>query len=327
VNEKPVIAVLVADGGSWPPGLDPIAESAIVRLATNAEELAAILPEADVLVVYDFGTTLVRDFWHLAGRVRWIHTASAGVDAVLFAETAAADVVVTNSRGVFDDAIAEYVLALVLLFAKDLHTTLALQRAHTWRHRESEMVAGSRMLVVGAGSIGRAIARLAGQAGMCVEGIARTERTDDPDFGHVRPPSELHARLAQADVVVIAAPLTDDTRGMIGAGELAAMGAGARLINVGRGAIVDQAALVDALRSGRLGGAALDVFDDEPLPPGHPLWDLPNVVVSPHMSGDYAGWLDALGELFVENLRRWQHGNQLLNVVDKQVPTPAERVS
>jgi len=327
VTARPVVAVVVGDGDPLPPGLDAIADAADLRVAGTAGDLAAILPAVDVLAVYDFATTLVRDSWAQCVRVRWIHAASVGVDAVLFPETAAADVVITNSRGVFDDAIAEYVLGLVLVFAKDLHTTLALQRQRTWCHRDSEMVAGSRMLVVGAGSIGRAIARLARHAGMDVEGIARSERVDD-DLGHVRPSSELRERLGGADVVVIAAPLTEETRRLFGAAELAAMRPGARLINVGRGAIVDHDALVDALRSGTLGGAALDVFDGEPLPPGDPLWGMSNVVISPHMAGDVAGWQETLGTLFVENFRRWQRGEQLLNVVDtRQLDLPAGATS
>lgn len=325
VTDRPVVAVVVGDGASLPPRLDAVAEAADVHLTGTAADLAAILPEAEVLLVYDFATRLVRDCWPQAGRVRWIHTASAGVDAVLFPESAASEVVITNSHGVFDEAIAEYVLGLILLFAKDLHTTLVLQQRRRWHHRESEMVAGARLLVVGAGSIGRTIARLAGRAGMVVEGIARSERADDPDFDHVRPTGQLRERLAAADFVVIAAPLTNETRSMFGAEEFAAMRKGARLINVGRGAIVDDAALLEALGAGRLAGVALDVFDEEPLPSDHPFWRLPNVVVSPHMSGDFAGWQQTLGALFVENFQRWQRGDELLNVVDKDQLLAAER--
>ncbi len=325
MTDRPVVAVVVRNGASLPPGLDAVAEAADVYLTGTAASLAAILPAAEVIVVYDFATTLVRDCWPQAGNVRWIHTASAGVDAVLFPESAAAGVAITNSRGVFDEAIAEYVLGLILLFAKDLHTTLTLQQRRRWRHRESEMVAGSRLLVVGAGSIGRTIARLAGRAGMDVEGIARSERADDPDFDHVRPSVQLRERLAAADFVVIAAPLTNETRNMFGPEEFAAMRPGARLINVGRGAIVDHAALLDALKAGRLAGAALDVFDEEPLPSDHPFWKLPNVVVSPHMAGDFAGWQQTLAALFVENFQRWQRGDELLNVVDKEQLLAAEQ--
>jgi len=317
MTSRSTVAVIVRDGDPLPPGLDAIIDGADIRLVRTAADLAIDLLEADVLAVFDFNSTLVRDGWRRSGRVRWIHAGSAGVDAVLFPETAAGDVVITNSRGVFGNAIAEYVLGLVLLYAKDLPTALALQQRRSWRHRESEMIAGSRLLIVGAGSIGRAIGRLARGVGMEVEGIARSERPET-DFGRVRPSSELRGALATADVVVIAAPLTDETRGLFGPLEFAAMRRGARLINVGRGAIVDQAALLDALTAGRLGGAGLDVFDDEPLPPDHPFWGLANVVVSPHMPGDFVGWQEALGALFVDNFRRWQRGQPLLNVVDKQ---------
>jgi len=240
------------------------------------------------------------------------------VDAVLFPDMVESRVTLTNSRGVFDRSIAEYVLGLMLVFAKDLHQTLGLQQQKMWVHRETEMLARRKLLVVGAGSIGRTIARLARCAGMEVDAIARTARSSDEDFGRVFASEDLNDALPEVDYVVVAAPLTAQTRGMFGAAQFERMKPGVRLINVGRGPIVDEPALIEALRDGRIAGAALDVFSEEPLSEDNPLWEMRQVVVSPHMSGDFVGWLEALGELFVENFRRWERGDELLNVVDKE---------
>jgi phosphoglycerate dehydrogenase-like enzyme len=312
-----------------PHNLDEIGRLAEVN-TVDAAGLADALPGADVLLAWDFHTPALAGAWRSADRLRWVHTASAGVDNVLTPQVAASDVTVTNSRGVFDGAIAEYVLGVVLAFAKDLPGTWDRQRRREWEHRDTERVADTTALVVGVGPIGRAVARLLRAAGMRVRGVGRTGRTGDPDFGEVTASAELVALLPEADYLVLVAPLTAQTRGLIGAAELAALRPTARLVNVGRGELVDEAALIEALRRGALAGAALDVFEREPLPPSSPLWDLPGVVVSPHMSADVIGWRESLADLFLDNLRRWCAGQPLRNVVDKSVgyvrETPGEKV-
>jgi phosphoglycerate dehydrogenase-like enzyme len=314
---RPTVAILGAKD-DIPAGVGPVAERASLRFAVGTEELERAIGGAEALLVWDFRSTELRDAWHRADKLRWVHVAGAGVDAVLFPGLVESAVTVTNSRGVFDRAIAEYVSGLMLLFAKDLHRSLELQRHRKWVHRETEMLAGKKLLVVGAGPIGRMISRQARCLGMETSAVARTERPRDADFGRVFSSEQLDEALPDADYVVVAAPLTDQTRGMFGAAQFERMKPGARLMNVGRGAIVDEPALVEALREGRIAGAALDVFSEEPLPEHSPLWEMPQVVVSPHMSGDFVGWLEALGELFVENFRRWERGDELLNVVDKE---------
>lgn len=306
--------------GRLPPAqaLEPVTERAEIRAADEAE-LAAALPGADVLFAYDFLSTAVPRAWHAAGSLRWLHVAAAGVDSVLSPQLRASDVVLTNSRGVFDEAIAEYVLGQVLSFAKDLPGSLALQQQQRWQHRETERIAGTRALVVGTGPIGRAIARLLRAVGIAVRGAGRRAREEDPDFTTVVEPAGLPAALAQADWVVLAAPLTETTRGMFDAELFAAMRRDARLINVGRGELVRTEDLVAALRGGEIAGAALDVLDPEPPPPGHPLWQLPGVVLTPHHSGDVHGWRDMLTELFADNFLRWDDGRPLRNVVDKSL--------
>ena len=319
----PQLAVLV--DREPPPNLAAIAELVQVRTA-DAAGLPAALEGAEALLTWDFLTPALAGAWPSADRLRWVHTASAGVDNVLIPEVAASEVVVTNSRGVFDGALAEYVLGLVLAFAKDLPGTWERQRRKEWQHRDTQRLAGTTAVVVGVGPVGRTIARLLRAFGVRVHGVGRTARGDDPDFGSVTASADLAALLPDADWLVLVAPLTAATRGLVGAAELAALPPTARLINVGRGGLVDEAALAAALAEGRLAGAALDVFEREPLPPSSPLWHQPGVLVSPHMSGDVTGWRDELAEVFLDNLRRWCAGEPLRNIVDKTVgyvPTPA----
>lgn len=318
VNAKPVVAVLHAEAVPDRARMAPVAEHSTVRY-TDRAGLAAALDGAEVLFAYDFLSDALPDAWHAARSLEWIHVAAAGVDALMFPALRDSDVVVTNSRGVFDGSIAEYVLAQILSFAKDIPGSLRLQDGHIWKHRESERIAGRSALVVGTGPIGRAVARLLGAVGMRVRGSGRRPRHDDPDFGIVTATSDLPAALADADFVVVAAPLTEQTRYLFDARLFAAMKPGARFVNVGRGELVRTDDLVEALRSGTLAGAALDVLDIEPLPDDHPLWDMPNVVITPHNSGDVVGWRDALVDVFADNFARRLAGEPLRNVVDKKL--------
>lgn len=317
-GKSATVVVLHAQSGDTarPTGMAEVEAIADVRYVTE-NGLVEALPGADVLLVWDFRAGALSSAWPVADRLRWVHAASAGVNHVLTPEVLSSDVVVTNSRGVFDEPMAEYVLAMVLALAKDLPTTLDRQRERRWHHRETERVGGRRALVAGTGPIGRAIGRKLAAAGMTVTGLGRTPRATDPDLGEVLPMSSLSEILPDMDWVVLAAPLTDETRGMIDAKALAAMKPTARLVNVGRGPLVAQDDLVEALGAGRLAGAALDVFVDEPLTTSSPLWEMPNVIVSPHMSGDVVGWRSELVALFLDNLTRYLDGEPLRNVVDK----------
>jgi phosphoglycerate dehydrogenase-like enzyme len=291
----------VLHGDDRPPGLALDG----MRFASDASSLAEALPGAEVLLVWDFLSDAVRDAWPAADALRWVHTASAGVDRLTFPGLLDSDVTLTNSRGVFDRPMAEYVLGLVVAMAKDLQGTLAAQQRREWKHRETEPIAGRRVVVVGGGPIGRAIAGMLRAVGMDVELVGRREFGGLPDL------------LPAADWLVLAAPLTDATRGMLDAAALALLRTSARVINVGRGALVVEPDLVDALQEGRIAGAALDVFAREPLPADSPLWTHPGVIVSPHMSGDLIGWRDDLVAVFRDNLARYQAGEPLRNVVDK----------
>ncbi|MGP4047466.1 D-2-hydroxyacid dehydrogenase [Streptomyces sp. 2A115] len=306
--EKTTLLVLDAEP---PPRLGRLTGRVRIEHADEST-LASLLPAADVLLVWDFTSHAVRRAWPGEGpRPRWVHTASAGVDHLMCPELAASDTVVTNARGVFDQPIAEYVAALVLAMAKDLPRTWELQRAREWRHRESQRIAGTRACVVGSGPIGRAIAQTLKALGITTALVGRTPRSG------VHGPEELDRLMARADWVVSAAPLTADTYGMFDARRFGLMQPSARFVNVGRGQLVDEEALAQALSRRWIAGAALDVFEHEPLGPGSPLWEVPGLIVSPHMSGDTVGWRDELGTQFVELYERWEAGKPLTNVVDK----------
>jgi phosphoglycerate dehydrogenase-like enzyme len=308
---RPTVVVL---GGEPPPAMQAVEQRAVVRYA-NEDRLADQLPGAEVLFVWNARSTVVASAWSKADALRWMHTATTGGQYPLSAEMIASDVQVTDSRGVFDEPIAEYVLGLALAFAKDLPARLRLQQRRVWQHRETERLSGKNVLVVGTGSIARAIGRKLTTAGMSVTGAGRIGRAGDPDLGIVLPMDRLSDGLRVADFVVLAAPLTGSTRGLMNARSLAAMRPTARLINIGRGGLVVQADLIEAVREGRIAGAALDVFADEQLPAASPLWDLPNVLISPHASGYVVGWREELVRLFEDNLARYLDGKPLRNAV------------
>jgi phosphoglycerate dehydrogenase-like enzyme len=289
-----------------------------VRIATS-RQLPGALRGADALLVWDFAARGLAEAWRSADRLRWLHVNSAGVDTVLVPEVIASDVTITNASGVLDQSLAEYVVGLVLALAKDLHGTLDRQRNHRWEHRPTRRLAGGRALVVGLGGIGRATARLLGGLGLHVDAVARTARAGDGDVGVVHAVEDLTAVVGQYDVVVLAAPLTAATRGLVDLRVLDAMDPDALLVNVGRGALLDEQALLDTLLAGRLGGVALDVFEEEPLPADHPLWAAPRTVISPHMSGDYLAWEQDLLNVFTDNLARFRAGQPLRNLVDKRL--------
>jgi phosphoglycerate dehydrogenase-like enzyme len=313
------VVVMGADAADPPPGIGTLDGVVDLRFAATREALGTSITDAEVIFAWRANRELLPYVWGEAERLRWIHSASAGVDALLFSELVESDVVVTNARGVFDEAMAEYVIGLLLMFAKGLVGVVDRQRRREWLHRETEPLAGRHLLVVGVGSIGRAIGRAGLAMGMQVRGVGRSSRPGDDVFGVVLGAEELLDALGWADAVVDVLPGSAGTRHIFGAKAFAAMQPSARFVNVGRGSTVDETALVDAVRSGGIAGAALDVFEEEPLAPESPLWDLPGVIVSPHMSGDVAGWKEAGVELFIENLDRFLAGRPLRNVVDKDL--------
>lgn len=318
-KQKPIVTVLSASDEKRPPGLEILEGKVELRLAHDEHSLRETLPGTQILLVTDFRTDSLRSAWPAADSLEWVHATSAGVDALLIPELVNSAIPVTNAQGVFDRTIAEYVLGAILMFAKDFHGSLAYQRERVWKHRDTERAQGKRVLVVGAGSIGRQIAKLTGAIGMDVYGLARRGRAHDSDFIEVFANERMHEELGKADYVVVSLPLTPATHGLFGPNEFAAMKPDARFINIARGQIVQTHALVDVLKKGAIAGAALDVFEEEPLPADHPLWQFSNVIMSAHMAGDFIGWREALIEQFLSNLERWQRNEALFNEVDKKL--------
>jgi phosphoglycerate dehydrogenase-like enzyme len=312
------VLVLGATLDDPPPGLPETASGATYAFADDAAALDDALPSTDVILHWSNRTAILRGAWPRATRLRWIHATGVGVEWSLFPELIESDVVLTNCRGVFDETLPEYALALLLALAKDLPNTLNDQAARRWRHRPLRPLAARRAAVVGAGTLGRAMARLLRAIGMEVTLVGRRTR-DDPADGPIRAADELPSILPATEALILVLPLTSETHGLINATALAALPEGALVVNIGRGPVIDEVALVDALRSGRLGGTALDVFETEPLPTESPLWGMPNVIVSPHIGGDVPGWEAWFTESFLAELGRFVAGEPLRNVVDKRL--------
>jgi glyoxylate/hydroxypyruvate reductase len=274
------------------------------------------LAEADVL--YDFDRGLAPDLPKLAPRLRWIQATSSGIGP--FVKGAGLDrsgILITNAAGVHAVPLAEHTLLSLLYFVKDLPARARDQRAHRWERYSGRELRGMTVGVVGLGAVGREIARTLRAVGLRVIGVRRTP-VEDPEALHVdeaTTPDRLHELLPRCDALVLIAPHTAETEGMIGARELALLPRGAVLVNVARGALVDEPALIGALRSGHLGGAALDVAAVEPLPAESPLWDLPNVLITAHSASTVDRENERLTDLFCENLRRFLAGEPLLNLL------------
>jgi phosphoglycerate dehydrogenase-like enzyme len=314
---KPVVIwVLARDGDPGLAVLEPPPTG--VRFVVGSEAAAFDgAPPPDALLDCWSGPTRLTAAVRRAPGLRWLHARSAGVDRVLVPEIVAHPLVLTNGRGVFSPALAEFVLAALLFFAKDLPRLVRSQDAAVWDPYDMERLEGRTVGIVGYGDIGRAVAARLRPFGARVLALRRRPDQKDPLVNEVLPRERLGELLARSDDVVVAAPLTPETRGLLGREALAAMKPTAVLVNVGRGPVVDEAALVAALEERRIRGAALDVFETEPLPPGHPLWRLPNVLLSPHCADHVPGWMETAMRLFLRNLDLFRRGEPLLNVVDK----------
>jgi phosphoglycerate dehydrogenase-like enzyme len=292
-----------------------------VRSPDTREQADALLPEADVVL----GFAVRPANFARASRLKWIHSTAASVTGVLFPELVASRVIVTNARGLHAEAMAEHALAMMLAFARKLHHARDAQHAHEWTQAQLweeppaiGSLVGATLGLVGLGAIGSAIAVRARALGMRVLAVRRHPAADPAPADEQWPVSRLRELLPRLDWLVLVAPHTPETERMIGREELALLRPGARFMNLARGALVDEAALVDALRERRIAGAALDVFAEEPLPRTSPLWDLPEVILTPHTSGlGPRYWERAMGQ-FTANLKRFLAGEPLENVVDKR---------
>ena len=287
-----------------------------VVVCPERDQLPGALPGAQALV----GRGLTPALLAGAPGLRWLQITGAGVENLLFPELVASDVVVTNFSGVHAPNMAEHLVAMMLAFARGLPEIMRHQVRHEWHHAERGVfeLGGQTLAVLGLGDIGNALAWRANALGMRVIGLKR--RASDPPRGVERVflPQELPALLAEADHVASCLPLTPRTHHLLGAAAFAAMRSSAYVYNVGRGAVIDQAALIDALQAGRIAGAGLDVTDPEPLPADSPLWDMPNVLITSHTSGGSPRYWERGIEVLLENIGRFRRDEPLLNVVDKR---------
>ena len=261
------------------------------------------IDDADAAVIAPRSVAELRDHLPRAERLRWVHTISAGVESLPFDELRARKIVVTNSRGLFADALGEFVIGAMLFFAKDTRRLIRNQDARRWEPFDVEWLAGKTLGIIGYGGIGQAIGRRAEAMGMRVLPVSRRAGNVD-DI------------IEQCDYIAIATPLTSATRNLMNANRIARMKSNAVLVNVSRGAVVDEGALAGALHAKRIRGAALDVFATEPLPHDHPLWPLDNVLISPHSADHTSDAHERAMHFFVENYRRFERGERLENIVD-----------
>lgn len=300
------------------PDLSPLRDAYTVH-STLDMPLEEALDGADAVFLWDVARAPeLAAHGDELGRIGWIHIASTGVDQLCTPALARSSILVTNAGGIYDRAIAEYVLTACLCFERRFATLRDQQRAHAWRWLKGSTLEGAHVLIVGPGRIGRACAELLGRVGCSVGALATHARPAREPFAFIGDSGEIERCIGWADHIVITAPLTPATRGMIDRRALAACKPGAHLVNVGRGPIVNTADLIDALQEGRLAGATLDVLEDEPPEDASPLWDLPGVLLTPHIAGDVADFEDRLVEQFIENAIAWSKGEPLSCVVDKQ---------
>ena len=287
--------------------------------AVNDEEAERLIVSAEVA----FSSQVSREQLAVAPHLRWIHSPAAGVGGMLFREMVESPITITNSKGMSADTMAEHVLAVTLALFRRLPMAFERQQRQEWAQdaiglEGNRMIAGSRVVIVGLGAIGRAVALRMAALGATVTGVRRTADADVPEgVTSVVSTGTLHDVLPETDIVVVCAPHTRETRGLIGERELRVLPSHAVLVNVSRGQLIDEAALVAALRERRIESAALDVFDQEPLPHDSPLWKLPNVLITPHTSGFRLDHWDAATAIFVENLRRYENCRPLVNLVNK----------
>jgi phosphoglycerate dehydrogenase-like enzyme len=280
-----------------------------VRLAVSPDEATARIGEAEILYGWNFPSHLLAE----ATRLRWIQCMGAGVERFLVPELPS-EVVLTRAAGIFGPWMAEYTLAWCLWVTQRIDCLRAQQQAHRWRPVDPNPLRGATLCIVGLGDIGRHIARAARSLGVRIIGVTRGGR-GAREAERAYPTTAIRTALARADFVVLLVPLSPATRGLIGKRELAAMKPSAWLINIARGPVVEEKALLDALRERRIGGAVLDVFDEEPLPADHPLWALDNVAITPHIAGPSIP--AEIAPIFNDNLRRHVAGRPLRHVVDK----------
>ena len=297
-----------------------------IAVGNSVEAFERAAPDAGVIFNWLLTGDLLREVFRMCPKVRWVHARSAGLDGLLFPELVESAVPLTNGRGVFSQSLGEFALGAILYFAKDFRRMIRNQVAGAWQPFDIVEVSGQTVGIVGYGDIGRAVATRVRAMGMRVLAVKRHGPHGVPSGPGAGPfaeqiyaPDRRAEMISRSDYIVAAAPLTPETLSLIGEAEFAAMKPDAVVINVGRGPVIDEAAMVKALSENRIKGAALDVFDIEPLPEGHPFYKLENVLLSPHCADHTPGWLDQAMRFFLAQFERFRKGEPLRNVVDKKI--------
>lgn len=286
----------------------------------NFEELKSLAPEADAILYAHGQVSLLSGILPFATRARWIHSLWTGVESILTPELLAHPAPLTNGRGVFRWPLADWVVGVMLHFAFDFRRVVQQQEEKLWKPFISTTLQGRTLGIVGYGAIGSAAAERVRPFGVKIGALRRRPELfqDDSLIDRNYSVTQLKELMSASDYVLIAIPLTVETRGLIGVAEIAAMKRDAVFINIGRGPVVDEGALVRALQSGSIRGAALDVFNTEPLPPDHPFWGMRQVFLSPHTADRVEGFLGPAFDCFLDNFARFAKGNFLINIVDKR---------
>jgi phosphoglycerate dehydrogenase-like enzyme len=295
--------------------LDALPPETSLAVGTSVEAFERLAEDADVILSWSLAGQVLRDVFAMAPRVKWVHSRSAGLDTVLFPELIASPVPLTNGKGVFSQSLGEFALAAILYFAKDFRRMIRNQEGRRWEQFDVEEISRQTVGIVGYGDIGRACASRARAMGMQVLAVKRHGPASDEVFLT----ADRAAMIARCDYIIAAAPLTPETRGLIGEPEFAVMKPNAVVINVGRGPVIDEAAMLRALTEKRIKGAALDVFDTEPLPTGHIFYELDNVLLSPHCADHTSDWTEQAMRFFLAQFERYRTGEPLENVVTKHL--------
>ena len=302
--------------------LDELRDAARFAIGDSLAVLKEPAANAEVIFNWSGSLALFRDVFLTCRGVRWVHSRSVGLERTLFPELIASNATLTNGSGVFSPALGEFAIAAILYFAKDFRRMVRNQMASVWEAFDVTLVSGKTVGIVGYGDIGRAVASRARALGTKVVALKRHVSgadTPDPLADRLYGPDRLTEMLSLCDYVVVATPLTAETRDLIGEREFASMKETAVIINLGRGPVINEPAMVRSLTSEKIKGAALDVFDREPLPANHPFYKLENVLLSPHCADHTPDWLENAMRFFIDQFRRFQQGEPLLNVVDKKL--------
>jgi phosphoglycerate dehydrogenase-like enzyme len=300
--------------------LDGIGPGVVLKIGKTADDLGDAVTDARVLFNWTGSKPDVLKVMQRAPKLEWIHAMYAGLDRSLFPELIESPIPLTNGSGVFSQSLGEFAILGVLYFAKDVPRRMRSKAEHRWDVFDCVEISKQTIGIVAHGDIGRAVSSRAKALGMRVLALRKNTapRPGDEHVDRIYAASDLHAMLPECDYVVVTAPLTPETTGMIGKREFELMKPEGVIMNVGRGPVIQETAMIEALRTGRIRGAALDVFDVEPLPPDNPLWSLDNVLITSHCADHVNGWVESAVVFFLDQFSRWSNGEPLRNVVDKR---------